>query len=67
MSFSAFVLFYAIILWLIFGQKWLVSKVDAKKDTNPFYRTVHKFGYLAGTGIAISVIIELVVLACERF
>lgn len=66
MSFSAFVLFYAIILWLTFGQKWLVSKVSTKKDTNPFYRTVfYTFRYLAG--IMISVIIELVVLACERF
>lgn len=65
MSFSAFLVFYALILWLTFGHKWLLSEAGAKKDTNPFYGTVYRFRYLAG--IAIQVIIELVVLACEQF
>lgn len=45
MSFSAFVLFFCIILWLSFGPKWLLHKVYSKKDSSSFYSALYKFRY----------------------
>ena len=69
MSFSAFLVVYCLILWLVLGDKWLLAKINAKQDTSSFYKTVYERRYLIGpfTGIAVSVVIELVAMACERF
>lgn len=45
MSFSTFVLFFLIVLWLSFGPKWLLRKVHSRKDNSLIYSTLYKIKY----------------------
>ncbi len=45
MSFSAFVLFFIIALWLSFGPKWLLRKGHSQKDNSLLYSTLYKIRY----------------------
>ena len=58
MSFPAFALFFCIVLWLIFGQKWLTAKIESKKGMGGFYQTAYKLRY--ASPLLIYVVIELV-------
>lgn len=58
MSFSAFALFFCIVLWLIFGQKWLTAKIESRKGRGGLYQTAYKLRY--ALPLLIYVIIELV-------
>lgn len=65
MSFSAFLVAYLIILWLAFGQKWLVNAIEARKDTSAFFAVVYKLRFLLF--VALQFVIELAVLSYDRF
>lgn len=58
MSFSAFALFYGIILWLVFGQKMLLSKISAQKDKSRFYKVLFTYR-CALLSVVINLILEL--------
>ena len=62
MSFSAFILFFCVVLWLSFGAKWVLSVISAKKNMNPFYKAVFSFRYallfvISNLGIELVVIL----------
>lgn len=58
MSFSAFALFYGIILWLVFGQKMLLSQLSTRKDKSPFWKGLFNYRY-ALLSVMINLVLEL--------
>ncbi len=58
MSFSAFALFYGIILWLVFGQKMLLSHISDRKDKSPFWKGLFNYRY-ALLSVMINLVLEL--------
>lgn len=42
MSFSAFLLFFLLVIWLAFVPKWMLRQIQPKKDKNTLYSALHK-------------------------
>lgn len=42
MSFSAFILFFVIVVWLSWGPRWLLHKLNSGKEQSPFYRRLYQ-------------------------
>ena len=62
MSFPAFVLFFCIVLYLSFGARWVLSKINTQKNMSPFYEAVYSFRYallfvISNLGIELAVIL----------
>lgn len=42
MSFSAFVLFFIIVIWLSWGPRWLLGKLEVRKERSPVYHRLYE-------------------------
>jgi len=58
MSFSAFALFYGIIVWLGLGQKMLLRQINARKDRSAFYNGLFRHRYTLFS-VIINLVLEL--------
>lgn len=58
MSFSAFVLFYGIVLWLVFGQKMLLGQITARRERSAFYQGLFRYRYALLSAI-INLVLEV--------